>query len=232
MLLTAGKEYVCLMHVHAEIPEDKIRKTVNEFVGIIKQRPPVKSAVKRVTRERRVYSIDILEIKGKDVLFKTDVQAGTYIRKLCSDIGKKLGCGAHMAELRRTRAGPFNEDVSVTLHQLADAWAYWKEDGNDRLIRKVILPVETAVEHLPKVVAKDGAVNALCYGSAIAVPGIVRLDENIDKGSVTAIFTLKGELIALGTALMSSSEIAKAKKGWAIKTDRVVLPKDTYPRMW
>jgi H/ACA ribonucleoprotein complex subunit 4 len=231
-LLIAGKEYVTVMHVHKLLPEDKIRKTILNFVGKIKQLPPVRSAVKRVLRERKVYSIEILEINGRDVLFKTNVQAGTYIRKLCSDIGKKLGCGAHMAELRRTRAGHFTEKDTVTLHQLSDAVGFWKEDGDETYLRKVVYTVERAVAHLPRVIVKDGAVSAICHGAPLAAVGITDLSEKIKPGETVAIFSLKGELVGIGNALMNSKQIMEATRGFAIKTDRVVMSIDTYPRGW
>ena len=71
----------------------------------------------------------IIEIEGREVLFRTAVQAGTYIRKLCHDIGKKLGVGANMRELRRTRAGPFTQ--THTLQEINEAWQYYKETGEE-----------------------------------------------------------------------------------------------------
>ena len=112
-LQTAGKEYICLLHLHKEFPKKEIQEAVMAFVGKIKQLPPIKSAVKRQWRFRKIYYIDIIEIEGKDVLFKVGCQAGTYIRKLCHDIGGKLNCGGHMAELRRTKAGPYNETRKI-----------------------------------------------------------------------------------------------------------------------
>lgn len=82
-LLTAGKEYVCVMRLHQEELEDKIQKAAAEFVGTIYQRPPVRSSVKRRVRTRRIYYLTILETDGKNVLFRVGCQAGTYIRKLC-----------------------------------------------------------------------------------------------------------------------------------------------------
>jgi H/ACA ribonucleoprotein complex subunit 4 len=106
-LLPSGKTYVCVMHVHKDIPEESIREAFIHYIGKIKQLPPVKSAVKRQVRERNIYALELLDMQHQDVLFTADVQAGTYIRKLCHDMGEYLGCGAHMVELRRTRAGPF-----------------------------------------------------------------------------------------------------------------------------
>ena len=230
-LLPAGKEYVGVMHVHKDVPEERLRTTVGKFVGDILQRPPVRSAVKRRLRVRRVYNLDILEIDGKDVLFRTNVQAGTYIRKLCSDIGARIG-GAHMAGLRRTRAGPFLEKDSCTLQDLADAYALWKEEGREDLLRKIVLPVEAAVPHLKKVWVKDGAVNAICNGANLAAVGISRLDENIERNELLAIMSLKGELVALSNALMSSKEMLEKESGFAADTKRVVMPAEIYPRMW
>ena len=109
-LLKAGKEYICYMKLHDDKPATTIREAINKFLGTITQMPPVKSAVKRQLRDRDIYYLEILEIEGRNVLFKVGCQAGTYIRKLVHDIGASLGCGAHMAELRRTKAGPFKED--------------------------------------------------------------------------------------------------------------------------
>ncbi|MFH1849132.1 MAG: RNA-guided pseudouridylation complex pseudouridine synthase subunit Cbf5 [archaeon] len=227
-LLKAGKEYVAIMHIHAPVEETKIRKVMSGFVGRIKQLPPIKSAVKREERYRMVYYIDILEILGQDVLFRVGCEAGTYIRKLCSDIGAALGTNAHMAELRRTKAGPFTEDGLFTLQDLTDALHVWKE-GNDRFIRKVIRPVENAVSHLPKVWVLDTTVESLCHGADLALPGISRLDSDIRKGDLLAVFTLKDELVCLGRSLMASKQMM-AEKGLGVKTDKVFMLPGVYPK--
>jgi H/ACA ribonucleoprotein complex subunit 4 len=226
-LLPAGKEYVGVMHLHKEISEEALRALAAEFVGTIMQKPPVRSAVKREIRPRKIYSLEILEISGHDVLFRTSVEAGTYIRKLCHDIGARIG-GANMTQLRRTRAGPFLEKDSVTLQDLVDAI----ESGEESRIRKVILPVEAAVAHLPKIWVKDGAIEALCCGANLASVGVTKLDAGIVKGDLLAIMSGKDELVSLGEAVAEAAEIASAKKGWAAKPVRVVLPAGTYPRMW
>src|SRR3989344_3125683 len=126
-LLTAGKEYICLMHIHKDIPPSKIHKTAKEFVGKIKQLPPIKSAIKRQLREREIYYITILETQGRDVLFKIGCQAGFYIRKFCFDFGIKLGTKAHMAQLIRTKAGPFTDKDWYSLQDLKDAYEFYKQ---------------------------------------------------------------------------------------------------------
>jgi len=222
------KEYVGVMHLHKEISEKNLRDAVKKFVGDVKQKPPVRSAVARRERTRRVYSFNVLEINGKDVLFLAKVQAGTYIRVLCHDIGKEIG-GAHMAELRRTKAGAFSEQQATKMHELADAYAFWKENG-DESIRNYVLPVEAAVEHLKKVVVKDSAVFSIVSGTPLYTQGISRIEKGIEKDNMIAIMTLKGELVALAKANMSSVEMLK-RKGLAAKIDRVIMEKGIYPKM-
>ncbi|MBN1544291.1 RNA-guided pseudouridylation complex pseudouridine synthase subunit Cbf5 [Candidatus Woesearchaeota archaeon] len=230
-LLVAGKEYICLMHLHKEVPEEQIMKVMKEFTGKITQLPPLKSAVKRQWRERRVYYIEILDIVGQDVLFVIGCQAGTYIRKICHDIGKSLGTGAHMAELRRTKAGPFNESTLATLHDLTDAYWYYKNEGNDRLLRHIVQPVENAVSHLPKVWVMDTTVDTLCHGADLAVPGIAKLESGIEPDQTVAVMTLKQELAALGTAKINSNDMMRRDRGIAVKTKKVFMDPGTYPKV-
>lgn len=231
-LLLAGKEYICVMRLHEEVDKKKILDTCREFVGEIFQRPPVKSAVKRELRTRRIYYLEVLEIKDRDVLFKAGCEAGTYIRKLCHDIGEVLGCGAHMLELRRTKGGSFTEETIVSLHDVMDAYQFWKEDGNEKMLRSVVLPVERAVEHLPKVFIRDSAVDAICHGADLALPGLSKLDTEINAKDLIAIFTLKGELVAIGDAKMDTKTMLVENSGIAVKTKRVIMKPGTYPRKW
>ena len=230
-LLTAGKEYICIMHLHNEIPEQKIRNAFDDFLGKISQMPPLKSAVKRQIREREIYYIEIIEIDSQDVLFKAGCQAGTYIRTLCVDIGRKLGTNAHMVELRRTKAGPFDESTLVTMQDLHDAFIFWKEDKNEKLIRKCIQPIENAVKHLAKVWVTDYTVNSLCHGAALNIPGISKLESDAKYDDVCAILTLKNELIAIGKLRMNSDEIMIKNKGIAALIDSVFMEPLTYPKM-
>lgn len=231
LLLTAGKEYVCVMHLHQEVAPDKLTKVLNSFVGKIKQLPPIKSAIKREWRYRKVYYIEILEIKGQDVLFKIGCQAGTYIRKICHDIGVSLGCGAHMAELRRTKSGPFREDTLCTLQDLTDAFWYYKNEGNDKYLRKLIQPITSAVGHLAKVWVLDTSVDTLCHGANLAAPGIAKVETEIQADELVAIMTLKDELICYGITKMSSREMVKAPKGIAVTARKVFMDPGTYPRI-
>ncbi len=229
LLLTAGKEYVAIMHIHKELSYEEIESGLKSFLGTITQLPPVKSAVKRRYRKRKVYYIKILEVDGRDVLFKVGVEAGTYIRKLIHDFGVKTKAGANMTSLRRTKVGPLKEDTSFTLQDVKDAFYYYTQENNDSFIRKIIQPVENAVSHLPKVWILDSAVDTLCHGANLNVPGIAKVTSKINKNDLVAVMSMKNELICYGTAMLSSKEML-GKKGFAVKTEKVFMEPGTYPK--
>ncbi len=231
-LLLAPKEYVCLMRLHHPVREGAVREICAEFTGKIYQRPPIKSAVKRNLRVRTIYYLRIEEIKGNDVLATVGCEAGTYIRKLCHDIGIAMGTGASMAELRRTGAGPFDESDSVTLHDLSDAYAGWKDGGDETMLRNMVRPVERGLIHLPKVVIRDSAVDAICHGASLAAPGVLSLSARIKNGETVSVYTQKGEAVSVGTATMAASEMQGCKSGIVVRTDRVIMSADTYPKGW
>lgn len=232
VFLTAGKEYVCVLRLHGAPDLKRVKETIHEFVGEIYQRPPLRSSVKRRLRTRKIYFIKVLEVSPPYVLMRIGCEAGTYIRKLCYDIGEVIGTGAHMEELRRTRTGPFVEDSAVDLYELVDAFARWREEGDESGVRKVVRPLEEALDLLPKAVVRDSAVDAICHGAHLAVPGIVAVSSGVSRGDLVAITTLKGEAVALGEAVMSTEEILDADRGIAVLTRRVVMEPGTYPRMW
>ncbi len=221
-----------MLRLHEEVENEKVIKTIGKFQGEIYQRPPVKSAVKRQLRTRKIYYINIEEIKDQRILMKIGCEAGTYIRKLCHDIGLLLGTGAHMEDLRRTKAGPFEEENAVSLHDVKDAYTFWKENGLEGPLREVVRPVETVVEHLPKVVIRDTAVDAICHGADIAIPGISRVHPNIIKGDKITLFTLKNELVAVAEAMMTTEEALVVDSGIMAKTKRVIMESGTYPPTW
>jgi H/ACA ribonucleoprotein complex subunit 4 len=218
------KEYIGIMHMHKEVKLEEVKRVAGEFLGSITQMPPVKSAVLRKERKRKIHNLEILGMKDKDVLFSILCEAGTYIRVLCHEIGKKLG-GAHMKELRRSKAGRFSESEAVKIQDLADAYADWKSDGSEE-IKKFILPVEAAIEHLGKIVIRDSAVYSVSNGSPLYSTGISRIEDTVKKNDMVAILTLRGELVALGRA----KENAENKgKYIAATVDRVVMT-NKYPK--
>jgi H/ACA ribonucleoprotein complex subunit 4 len=233
-LLYAGKEYVCVMKLHGDVDEDKVRCVLAEFEDLLYQRPPLRSSVKRQIRTRRVYYNEFIEINGRNVLFKIGCEGGTYIRKLCYDIGEVLGVGAHMQELRRTRAGPFTENSSthVNLHDIAYWFDEYKTKKDQAILRKFIQPMETALELIPKITVRDSAVDALCHGASLTAPGVVTVDTQIQKDTLIAVMSLKGEVITLSKATETTEQILEAKNGIVATPERVIMPRGTYPKVW
>jgi len=231
-LLSAGKEYVAVLRLHEDRDEGAVKAAAAQFVGKVQQTPPVRSAVARRPRIRRIYYLDVLETTQRDVLFRVGCQAGTYVRNLCVDLAKALGTKGHMQELRRTRTGLFTEEDLVTLHDCLDARIGWQQDHDEAGLRACVKPVEAVTAHLNAIVLRDSAVDAVCHGAPLACVGVAQLDAGIEAGEAVALYTLKGELVALGEAKMTSHQVMEADKGIAATASRVVLRKDTYPKTW
>ncbi|MEA1993977.1 MAG: RNA-guided pseudouridylation complex pseudouridine synthase subunit Cbf5 [Euryarchaeota archaeon] len=229
LMLESDKEYVCAMRLHNSVSEKKLRSVCKEFTGKIYQKPPLKSAVKRRVRIKEIKSIDILEIEGKNVLMRVKCEAGTYIRKLCYDIGETLGTGANMEDLRRTMVAGFTEEETVTLQDLLDAYVFWKKCGTEDEIRRCVRPIEEGI-NIPRVWIKDTAVDAICHGADLMTVGVKRC-ETIHSGDQVAIMTLKNELVALGKATVGSREMME-KEAVAVVTNRVLMERGIYPQVW
>ena len=226
------KEYVCVMRLHGEIGAAEVRKISEQFVGRLYQRPPLKSAVKRRIRIRTVHYSEIKEIEGKNVLMKVGCEAGTYIRMLCHHIGLALGVGAHLSELRRTQSFPFDEAVLTKLHDLKDAYVFYEEEGDESFLRRLIMPMEYALVHIPCIIIKDSAVDAICHGADLAAPGIARIEEGINISNRVILYTGKGEAVSIGGAKMNSEEMRRAEEGICVETEKVFMKQGTYMKGW
>ncbi|MGD6809218.1 MAG: RNA-guided pseudouridylation complex pseudouridine synthase subunit Cbf5 [Candidatus Bathyarchaeia archaeon] len=233
-LLYTGKEYVCVMKLHGDTQEDKVRNILTEFEDLIYQKPPLRSSVKRQIRTRRIYYNEFIEMDGRNVLFKVGCEGGTYIRKLCYDIGEILGVGAHMQELRRTRAGPFTENspTHVNLHDIAYWFGEYQTKKDPAILHKFIQPMESALDLIPKIVVRDSAVDALCHGASLTAPGVVSVDSGIQKDTLVAVLTLKGEAITLSKAAEPTERILELKHGVVATPERVLMQRGTYPKVW
>jgi tRNA pseudouridine55 synthase/H/ACA ribonucleoprotein complex subunit 4 len=230
LLLQHDKEYICLMRLHGDVDKNRIEQISAEFTGRLYQRPPRKSAVKRVLRIRTIQKLEILDSDGRLVLFRVQCDAGTYIRSLCHHMGLALGVGAHMVELRRTRSGAFSEQEMHTLHDVQDACSAAKE-GNKTVLSSLILSVDAAVPDLPTVIIRDTAIDAICRGAVLAGVGVISCDE-FKKDQTVAVLSQKKEFICLGRALVPSTSFKPGDTGLVIAPSTVFLPPGTYPRGW
>ena len=136
-----------------------------------------------------------------------------------------------MQELRRTRSGPFTEPDLFTLYDLSEA-VDLRKDGDDTLLRKIIRPYEDAAQLLPKIWIRDSAVEAICNGAQLAIPGILRYEAGINVNDLMCVMTQKGEAVALMRADMSSGKIQAESHGIAATIERVLMPSGVYPKSW
>jgi len=232
VLLLGPKEYHAIARLHSLPTKEKLENVLNQFTGEIYQKPPQRSSVLRRTRTRTIYELEMLEQKERLVLLRVLCEAGTYIRKLCYDIGEILGQGATMIELRRTSVHQFNDKNLVTMHNLADAFALWEENKDDSKLLRLLQPIEHALSEIKSVVIRDSAVDALCHGAQLAIPGILAISQNLKKGDLVAVYTQKGEVVALAETLLTESEIQENTKGYAFQTKRIIMAPNTYPKNW
>jgi H/ACA ribonucleoprotein complex subunit 4 len=221
VLMGLNKEYEGLMYIHKDIDKETIEETISKyFIGEITQTPPVKSNVARKPRKKIVYSFKILSKKGKNVRFQTKVQAGTYIRKLCSDIGEKLGIKAHMKELRRTKVGHFSINDSHSIEEIKEAFESHKS-RKDSYLKNLLISIEKAIPHVKKVYIIDSSVKFIQNGAPVLGSYIEKMQPDIRIKEHVGIFSSDNRLIAIGIS-KSDAEIMKYKSNQAvIKTDRV-----------
>jgi tRNA pseudouridine55 synthase len=232
--LLTPKEYVTVLEAHKGLPAD-FEDIVREFVGPICQKPPRKSAVARRLRVREVYGIEVLDTDARRALLRISCESGTYIRKLCHDLGLALGTGAHMGDLRRTRAEPFSDAGLVTLHGLVDALAFAAE-GEVKPLAEVVQPAERALTHLPCVEIADSAAREVANGAPVYAPGALAYrspesplsggrstpsgsTQNGSEPPLVGCYTAEGAAICLGRLVGDPN----AERGTVVDTERVLV---------
>ncbi|TGZ71263.1 hypothetical protein CRM22_002746 [Opisthorchis felineus] len=233
---SAGKVYVGIFRLHEALDDYKrVHQAVETLSGALFQRPPLVAAVKRQLRVRTVYENKLLEYdkeKGLGVI-RVTCEAGTYVRTLCVHIGLLLGCGGVMEELRRIRSGILTEeDNMVTMHDILDAKWLYDNRRDESYLRRVIMPLEKLLIGHKRIMLKDTAVSAICYGAKLMLPGVLRYDNDITVNDEIVLMTTKGEAIAIAIALMTTATIATCDHGLVAKLKRVIMERDLYPRQW
>ena len=228
------KEYVCLMKHYQSQKKANVLDMFTKFTGPIYQIPPFQAAVKRELRIRRIYEIEMLEHSSKKTLFRVLCEGGTYIRNLCEDIGSALGSGGVMEQLIRTKSGPFGIENSITMIEAHDMYKAWKDSGDQTKLSSILKPLEDMLVDIPSIEVKDSAVDALCHGADLGVPGVAMVSKNMKRGQLISIKTTRGEAIALARATVNADEIAEKpkSKGKVAKLERVIMKRGTYPREW
>jgi len=231
----AGKEYVCVLRLHDAIEHAAVAKALNTFTGALFQRPPLVSAVKKRLRIRTIYKSKLIEYDKERHLgvFWVSCEAGTYIRTLCVHLGLYLGTGGHMQELRRVRSGIMSENENlVTMHDILDAQYELDTSKEETYMRRVVQPLEILLTTYKRIVVKDSAVNSICYGAKLMIPGLLRFESTIEANDEVVLISTKGEAIALAIAQMTASVMTSCDHGVVAKLKRVIMERDTYPRQW
>lgn len=232
----AGKEYVAVLRLHDKLEDaKKLPRAIETLTGSLFQRPPLISAVKRQLRIRTIYESKLIEFDNDRHLavFWVSCEAGTYIRTLCVHLGLLLGVGGHMQELRRVRSGALSENDSiVTMHDVLDAQWLYDNQRDETYLRRVIRPLESLLTGYKRIVVKDSAVNAVCYGAKLMIPGLLRYEKDIEVHEEVVLMTTKGEAIALAIAQMSTVDLSTCDHGVVAKVKRCIMERDTYPRRW
>ena len=194
---SAGKEYVCVIRLHAAIKNRKrLEKVLEKLTGAVYQRPPLISAVKRQLRIRTIYESRLIEFDEQRHLgvFWVSCEAGTYIRTMCVHIGLMLGVGGHMQELRRVRSGALGEGENmVTMHDVLDAQWMYDNLGDESYLRRVVMPLEALLVNYKRIIIKDSAVNAICYGAKLLLPGVLRFSSDIELGTQVVVVSPRKE---------------------------------------
>ena len=218
---SAGKEYVAIVRLHAALDnQHKLARGIETLTGALFQRPPLIAAVKRQLRIRNVYASKLYEYDPERNLgvFWVSCEAGTYIRTLCVHLGLVLGVGGHMQELRRVRSGALDESSGlVTMHDVLDAQWLVDNQKDETYMRRVVRPLEILLVKHKRIVVKDSAVNAVCYGAKLMVPGLLRFADDINVNEEVVLMTTKGEAIAVGIAQMTTSVMASCDHGVVAK---------------
>jgi tRNA pseudouridine55 synthase len=212
------KEYVAVLELHGSAPAD-LESVAAEFEGEIYQKPPRKSAVTRRLRVREIHDLDVLEVEQRRALLRIRCESGTYVRKLCHDIGLALGTGAHMGHLRRTTTGSFDDATLATLHDLADGLAAWRDDGDDEWLREVVQPAERALVRFPSVTIAPSAAEQVAEGAPVYAPGVIEVAGDPDRDDLIACYTPDDAAVCLGRFVGDPG----ADAGTVVELERVLV---------
>ena len=223
VFLEGRKEYVAVLECHAPVPGD-VESVAAGFEGAIYQKPPRKSAVSRRLRVREIDALDVLETRDRQALLRIRCESGTYIRKLCHDLGLALGTGAHMGHLCRTATDPFDDTSLHNAHALLDALAYWIDDGDPDELYDVVEPGERILEGIPSVTIAESAAHEVANGAPVYAPGVldvddVKRDDESTETPLVACHTPNGAAVCLGRLVGDPD----AEEGTVVDLERVLV---------
>ena len=226
VFLEGTKEYIAVLELHGLPPTD-MEATIAAFETDLYQKPPRKSAVSRRLRSREIYDLDVLELEDRQALLRIRCESGTYIRKLCHDLGMALGTGAHMGDLRRVATDPFDDTDLVTLQDFSDGLAWAREDADETdetYLRDIVSPAERSMAHLPAITIARNAAEQVAQGAPVYAPGVVETDDAtaaLSPGAddLLACYTPDGSAVCLGKLVGDPD----ADEGEVVSLERVLV---------
>jgi tRNA pseudouridine55 synthase len=193
------------------VSEEDVERAVRSFIGRTSQHPPRVSALKQKgkrlydmvrrgqhfeteAREVTIHDFQLRAFRFPELDFFVRCSRGTYVRALARDLGKKLGCGAHLSALRRTRVGPFDADGSLTLDRLREMNL---SPGNQRDSQSVV-PMEQALGFLPSFRLRAGEEQGVLWGRSPDLSRFESVDTEAGPNQNVRILSPQGELLAVG----------------------------------
>jgi predicted rRNA pseudouridine synthase len=237
VFLEGTKEYVAVLELHRPVPAD-LDSVLAEFEGDLYQKPPRKSAVRRRLRTREVSDLKVLDREERRVLLRIRCESGTYVRKLCHDLGLALGTGAHMGDLRRTATDPFDDRDLVTIHDFTDALAFAdgedaESSGDPEPLENAVQPAERALRHLPTITIAESAAREVAEGAPVYAPGVIGVespgdasdgtddgdDWSPEEGDLVACYVPSGSVVCLGTVV----DDPDSERGEVVSLERVLV---------
>lgn len=196
---------------------DEIKSTTKKYIGDILQTPPMYSAISKngvrlyqlarqgieIERQQRnitIFSIDISDFTGTEFKMNVSCSAGTYIRSLCDDIGRDLGCGAIMSELRRTTANGFSLNDCCTLEELEQAVI-------NNTVNSFIKPIDICFESFKKIIVTAPQANRFHNGGGLLLD---RLKDTYNIG-LYKVYSPENHFLGIGEIALGSDTLAVKK---------------------
>jgi len=234
VLLKKPKRYVSVLRFKKGVDLAEISSLLEKMTGEIYNVPPKESAVKVQVRSRIIQSAQLIDYDEASRVFVVAFQcdAGTYVRTLAKDFGLLMGTECQLLELHREGSGGFNDTMACTMQQLTDATFLWREHDDGRGLTRILAPVESILDELPRIVVKEGAVAAVSHGAPLARPGVVSAPKNLSAGSSVLIYSLKGEVVALSTLSVATDSLPRMRAGQVATAQTVMMPPGIYPQTW
>lgn len=190
-----------------QVTLEQLRNAVQDFIGLIQQIPPQYSAKKiggvpayKMARKNRevelkaveveVKSFEILALENDRARFRVDVSAGTYVRSLAHELGKKLGCGAHLSALTRTASGEFRIEDAITLEALA-------ESVDQGTVEQKFIHPRRVLPDFPCVTADEENAAKIRHGRSVNLP-------ELSQAKLVKVFVGQKQLIAIASRVAGS----------------------------